>query len=137
MTTERLNAFQVRNWRRLVAGLESGRFIHGTGYLEIAEDDVTKNCCIGVDCRLARVPRIVSSGGDVWFVFGTVERDDGQPAERWLRRFGADGFTNESLDQSVLTDINDSSKSYKPVIRHIKKHLAKLGVTFKEPTDAK
>lgn len=48
-----LKSCNTENMQRFVAALRSGEFTQGIGWLEKTDNDVTKNCCLGVACRVA------------------------------------------------------------------------------------
>lgn len=49
-----LKSCNVENMRTFVEALRSGKFTQGSSQLEFTRDDgVTRNCCLGVACRVA------------------------------------------------------------------------------------
>ena len=89
-----------------VKALRSGKFKQIGGVLEreYANGD-TRNCCLGVLCRIEKVRRHLDSTNTVMF-----DDNDEVLSSKLLKRFGL------SLEeQGILTEMNDEEISFKEI----------------------
>ena len=122
---------------RLISALESNRYAKGVGYFKSEVYDfvpgseiVDAFCCLGVYCEINGLQYRPSQGD---FYFEPVQQGNTAtlPAGHWLGTVVDRCYTNyEGRDdsdhvplQSVLTQVNDASETFEPVVSILRDFL--------------